>query len=214
MLYFYSGTDREKARGKMNAAAKKVSSKNRRIIKISDANSMGDLQAALRGPGMFGESRVVLLEGTLLNEEMRPIVLSSLLIMRAASEHFFIFEEKPDANAKKALEKVANESFHFDAPKQKERTTIFSLANALRRADKKALWIAYQKELAKGEAPEAIHGVLFWAVKDIFLKSRDGSKEKKRASALLANLAELPHEARRNNFNLEYALERFILSLP
>ena len=89
---------------------------------------------------------------------------------------------------------------------------MFALANALRRADKKALWVGYQRELAKGGAPEAILGVLFWAAKDMFIKSKEGTRESNRAKKLVAELAELPHEARRNGFDLEYALERFVLS--
>jgi hypothetical protein len=70
----------------------------------------------------------------------------------------------------------------------------------------------------RDEAPEAIHGVLFWGAKDMFLKSlpagrQDASAEHERAGTLVAELSELPHEARRRGFDLEYALERYILSV-
>lgn len=213
MLFAYFGSDRKKARAELNTAAQKAAKKNERIIRISDSNTVHDLRSALQGAGMFGEPRVVILDGTLSNEEMREIVLSSLPRMQKSDEVFFIFEEKLLADIKKALEKIADSSFHFVLPKRKERATIFALANALKRADKKALWVAYQRELLHGAASEALHGVLFWGAKDIFLKSREGSEELRRASKLVSELAELPHEARRNNFNLEYAIERFILSM-
>ena len=64
------------------------------------------------------------------------------------------------------------------------------------------------QEIAKGGAPEAIHGVLFWGAKDAFLKS--GGTDA-RIRQLVADLAALPHEARRRGEDMEYALERFIL---
>ena len=162
---------------------------------------------------MFGEKRIVVLDGTLLNEEMRPAIMASLRLMKESDEKFFIFEEKPDADTRCAIEKHAHKSFRFESPKKEKDNSIFALANALKKADKKTLWVAYQRQLAKGEAPEAMHGVLFWGAKDMFLKSREGGPERARASKLISELSELPHEARRNGLDLEYALERFILSV-
>ena len=125
---------------------------------------------------------------------------------------FFIFETSPDADTRRTIEKYSATKNRFDAPKKEKDNSVFALANALRRADKKALWVGYQRELAKGGAPEAILGVLFWAAKDMFIKSKEGTRESNRAKKLVAELAELPHEARRNGFDLEYALERFVLS--
>ena len=162
---------------------------------------------------MFGESRAIVLEGLSGNEEMFENMLASLEKMGKSEETFFIFEEKLNAETRKTIEKYAEKSERYDAPKQKERTSIFSLANALKRADKKALWVGYQRELMQGNAPEAIHGVLFWGVKQMILAARENSAERIRAAKLVAELAELPHEARRNNMPLEYALERFVLSI-
>ena len=212
MLQFFTGTDREKTRGEMSKAVESAA-RNERIVRITDANSVHDLETALRGAGMFGEKRIIVLESVFQNEEMRKIMLASLDHIRKSAEQFFIFEEKLDAETRKAIEKRAEKSERFDTTKGQKSNSIFALANAFRRADKKALWVGYQRELAHGEEAEAIHGVLFWGAKDMFLKSRDGSTERRRATKLVAELAELPHEARRNNFQLEYALERFILSV-
>ncbi|OGG69729.1 hypothetical protein A3F27_00890 [Candidatus Kaiserbacteria bacterium RIFCSPHIGHO2_12_FULL_53_13] len=213
MLYFYSGTDREKARAEMGKTIKRVSGKGVSVVRITDVNTAHDLRSALQGAGMFGESRAIVLEGLSGNEEMFENMLASLEKMGKSEETFFIFEEKLNAETRKTIEKYAEKSERYDAPKQKERTSIFSLANALKRADKKALWVGYQRELMQGNAPEAIHGVLFWGVKQMILAARENSAERIRAAKLVAELAELPHEARRNNMPLEYALERFVLSI-
>ena len=193
MLYFYSGTDREKVRAAMSAAAKKVS---KNIVRITDANAPADLTAAFGGGGMFGESRVVVLNGVLANEEMHTTLLDSLAHMRDSEEIFFILEEKPDAATRKQIEKYAEHSERYDKPSEKKSGDIFAIAGALRRADKKALWVNYQRQLADNAAPEAIHGVLFWAAKDMFMKS-SSKEQQNRAKNLIAQLAELPHEARR-----------------
>ncbi|MDO8562029.1 MAG: hypothetical protein Q7S05_04365 [bacterium] len=212
MLYFYTGTDTKKARGEMNKEIARIS-KGARVVRITDANSVADLHASLQGGGLFGERRVVIFDSVSQNEEMREVLFRSLNTIKESSEHFFIFEESPDAETRKLIEKHVEKKNKYDAPKKEKDNAIFALANAMRRADKKALWVGYQRELVKGGAPEAIHGVLFWGAKDMALKSKEGTAENQRARKLVAELAELPHEARRNGFDLEYALERFVLSV-
>ena len=212
MLYFFSGTDRQKARAAMQVQIERIAKSGADIVRISDANTVDDLKTSLMGGGMFGGARVVVLEGVLDNEEMREIFFEELVTIKASSDAFFLFQEKVDAATRRQIEKYAETSEKFDAPKKGEGgTTIFALANALRRADKKALWVGYQQELADDVAPEAIHGVLFWGAKDMLLKATNES-ERVRAKGLVARLTELPHEARRNGEDLEYALERFVLS--
>ncbi len=211
MLYLYTGTDRKKARTEMNASVKSAGKRGTRVVRISDANQPADLRTVLSSGSMFAEERIVVLDGVLANDEMRAELLTSLAAMRDSSEAFFVLEEKPDAATRKQVEKYAEDSKRYDAPAKKRGGDIFAMAHALKRADKKALWVNYQRQLAENAAPEAIHGVLFWAVKDMFMKS-GAAADQKRAKKLIAELAELPHEARRRGEELEYALERFVLS--
>ncbi|MBI2612972.1 hypothetical protein HYW59_04185 [Candidatus Kaiserbacteria bacterium] len=213
MLYVFSGTDREKARAEMNKALRQAQGK-REVIRITDANSLDDLNAALSGGGMFGGKRVVILDGVFANEEMRNVVLDALQRIKESEDIFFVLEEKPDADTRKKLEKHAETVKKYDLPagrQAREGGGIFALAYALKGGDKKRLWVEYQRALSRDEAPEAIHGVLFWGAKDAYLKSSGNARE--RAGRLVAELAELPHEARRRGFELEYALERYILSV-
>ena len=211
MIFFYSGTDVKKIREEMNKEITLVS-KDARIVRITDANTAADLSASLQGGGLFGEKRVIVFDDVSLNNEMCDAFLKSLNILQKSAEPFFIFESSPDADTRRAIEKHAEKKTRHDLPKKEKDNSVFALANAMKRGDKKALWVGYQRELVKGNAPEAIHGVLFWGAKDMLLKSKEGSAENRRARKLVAELAELPHEARRNYFDLEYALERFVLS--
>lgn len=213
MLYFYTGTDRQKAHAALDAAIQKVSKKSTRVVRITDVNTTADLFSSLQGAGMFADERIVVWDGVLANPDMTALALDALPVMKESAEHFFILEEKPDANTRHKVERFAEKSERFDAPAKKKDGDIFALGRGLGAGnDKKKLWIAYQRELAKGTAPEAIHGVLFWGAKDAFLRAKARSPEQRRGAELVACLAELPHEARRRGEELEYALERFVLS--
>ncbi|MDP3965323.1 MAG: hypothetical protein Q8Q13_00820, partial [bacterium] len=168
MLYLYTGTDTKKAREEMNKEVARVS-KGARVVRINDTNSTNDLYASLQGGGLFGEKHVFVIDSVSENEEMLAVLLQMLEGMKKSAESFFLFEEKLDAATRRTVEKYAEATRKFDAPKKKKDDSVFALAGALRRADKKALWAGYQRELIKGNAPEAIHGVLFWGAKDMAL---------------------------------------------
>ena len=207
MLHFYTGNDGENLRKALSASIAKTAIEP---VRISDAHSVHDLNAALAGGGLFDAGkRIVVLENTLQHPEMRDIVLARLAALKKSDDTFYIVETAPDAAAKKQVEKYAEATQKFELPKEKKQETIFALANALQAGKKKDLWVGYRREIAAGKSPENIHGVLFWAAKQHILRSpRDA-----RARRLVARLSELPHEARRSGADLEYALEHFVLSL-
>jgi len=210
MLYVFTGTDREKVREATEKERERVAKKID-VVRITDANTVADLQAALSGGGMFGGDRTVVLSDVCANEEMKTILLAELPRLKESEEVFFVLEGKLDAQTRKTLEKHAEKFERFDTKKEREGGEIFALAFALKKGDRKNLWVNYLRALARNEAPEAIHGVLFWGAKDMVLKARAGSAECARGAQLVAELAELPHEARRNGVELEYALESYIL---
>jgi hypothetical protein len=209
MFHFFSGSDRNKARSALNKAVEKTA-KHGDVLRITDAHSLADLQSALSGPGMFATERSVIFDSVLggENEAMRQVLIDALEHLRDTDEQFYILEAALDAATRKQVEKYAEKSEKFDAPKKEKDNSIFALSNALQKGDRKALWVGLMREFAKGAAPEAVHGLLFWGAKQMFLRGAD----RKRAENLIASLAELPHEARRRGEDLEYALERFALS--
>lgn len=213
MLYFLYGTDREKVRERRDALLGKLGAV--RIVRITDAHSLDDLRTTLQGPGMFDPpagGRAVVLDGTLsASDEAHALVIGALPVLSKAKETTIIVEGSLDAETRKMVEKHAETSEKFDAPKEAEEKTIFALANALQRGDKKGLWIGLMREYAKGAAPEAVHGLLFWGAKQMVLRARD-EKTLVRGTELVSRLAALPHEARRRGEDLSYALERFALS--
>ena len=209
MIHLFTGTDSEKVREALNAVIAK--SKKTEIVRITDAHTLPDLVAALQGGGMFGGERAVVLDNVFLNEEMTAMLMPLLPDLKKRTEFTMIYHSEPNSALRKTLEKYAEKSERYDIPKKEKKDNFFALANALQRGKKKDLWVLLHQELALGKAPEAIHGSLFWAAKQLVLKPRS-TNDATRGKTMVAELAELPHEARRNGFDLEYALEHFVLS--
>jgi len=207
MFYLFTGTDSEKVREKMGERIAEF--KNAEVIRITDAHTIADLETALQGSGMFGGTRVIVLDNICGNEEVEVLLRARLETISKNTETILIYENAPLAEMRKTLEKYAEKSERYDSPKKEKKDDFFLLVNALQQGKKKDLWVLLQREFALGKPPEAVHGSLFWAAKQMVLKS-SGRNEK--ARKLVADLAELPHEARRNGFDLEYALEHFVLS--
>jgi DNA polymerase III delta subunit len=214
MLYFFHGSDRDKARTALNTALD-TAVKQAELLRITDAHTTADLQASLQGPGMFGGARVVVFDGIVggANEEMREVLSRSLDMLRKSKEDFFLIEGALDAATRKQIEKYAEKSEKFEAAKKEKDNSIFALANALQKGDRKALWVGLMSEFSKGSAPEAVHGLLFWGAKQMLLRARDAATRTK-GEIMVSELAALPHEARRRGEELEYALERFVLAKP
>lgn len=207
MLYLYIGTDTERRARSLQSA---LAQAKRETLRVTDAHAADDVEAALGGGGMFTGLRSVVLDGVCGNEEMRPVVLARLQQMRDSHDTFYIVESALDAATRKQIEKYAEKSEKFDSAKAAKKETIFALANALQSGKKKDLWVGLQHEYAAGKAPEAVHGVLFWAAKQLLLRKPSDM----RSQNLVAALAELPHRARREGVELEYALELFALAVP
>ncbi|MEY4747275.1 MAG: hypothetical protein RLZZ416_324 [Candidatus Parcubacteria bacterium] len=211
MLHLYIGSDRARARESMSVDLKK-NAPRASVVRISDANMPADLAAALSGGGLFGGETAVVLDGIISNAEMADMFFDALERVSNAKEHFFMFEEKLDAPTRKRIEAKADDVQKFEAPRKKEGDDFFKIAHALLDESKKTRWVALQRALEGGKPSEAVHGILFWRAKDIFMKARD-EKTRKRGAKLIALLAELPHASRRRGEELEYALERFLLSV-
>lgn len=211
MLYLFTGSDREKIRAAASVLTARVAGDTGDILRVTDAHALEDIRAALQSGGMFasGSARAVVLDSVVSggSGEARLLVEDALAAMAEAADTFILIEGVLDAATRKQLEKHAAKSERFDLPKVAEDKTIFALANALQRGDRRALWVGLMREYAKGSAPEAVHGLLFWGAKQLCLR-----EDSPRSRSLVSTLALLPHEARRRGEDMSYALERFVLS--
>ena len=209
MLYAILGNDRMNVRKTLEKVLKKEGD----TVRLSDANTSADLKTVAQGAGLFGDTKQVVLENVSANKELYEDFLELLEVFAQSEDSFFVCEEKPNTELKRALQTHAVSVDTFALPAKEKDTSVFAISSALKRGDKKTLWVSYRSEVMNGKAPGAILGVLFWGARDMVLKSRDGTSEHAKARKYVASLAELPHEARRRGVELEYALERFVLSM-
>ena len=78
------------------------------------------------------------------------------------------------------------------------------------------MWLSLQKTMVQKPDPYVylgIHGQLFWKAKQMLLERRFGKRGESEVRNMVAQLAELPHAARRKGIELEYALEKFALGV-
>ena len=147
------------------------------------------------------------------------------------SPHTFVFiENSINAEVLKKLKKHAEKIEQYKLLQKKEVFNIFQLSDALGLRDKKTLWVQFSKAIDAGKSGEEIAGTLFWQLKTMALLAKGESKSlnpyvASKAKQFLKNYQEEEiekmsydlilryHEAHRGRYDLETALERFVLAI-
>lgn len=214
MLYVYYGTDEKASRAKLRRAMEALQKRvpYAHILRVTDESEIS-MKDILESQGLFHPKQVIFFDGALSNKAIRDDVFKYIKEIKKSEHIFFVHEEKLLAAHEKKLKQYAEKLEKSD---QKEvgskKENAFALANALGGGKRSEVWVEYRKALLKGAVPEALHGMLFWKVKDMLLKGRCGERESE-YKKMLGVLAEMPHKTRRDGVELEYALEEFILNL-
>jgi len=240
MFYFFHGSDsekaRERARGVLSAMKKKRP--NAEYFRITpEVWNSATFEEFVSGQGLFEQKCIVFADGLLENTEAKEWILSHLGEIGPSENAFVFLERKIDAVSVKRFEKHAQEMKLFEEPKPKvpfgKEFSVFGLADALGNRDKKRLWILLSEALMRGEAPEAINGMLFWQVKSmlvaadaptasaaglspfVFTKSKRYAKlyTFDELRGISRTLLSMYHDAHRGLRDFPSALERFALSL-
>src|ERR1035437_9971633 len=99
--------------------------------------------------------------------------------MQEAEHWFLILDGKVDSVTTKKIEKFSYKSQEFEKTEsKKESPIIFTITDKLLARNKKQLWACFTDLLGWGIPAEEIHGVLFWAVKNMIIVARvDSQKE-------------------------------------
>ena len=210
MLHVYYGTDSKRARLACRAAlAKDIQGGRTELSMTPETYDELALLNALETADMFGVGYALVLDGLLSDPKTSDAVREKLQLLVESETPVYVIEGALDAATKKLLEKAGGEHYLHDAPKAASERPDFSLAHAFGSKKRAEAWVAYQRALLKGDAPEMIHGMLFWKAKQMAGGTRERSAPE--ARQLLSDLAVLPADARQEGVELEYALERFIL---
>ncbi len=181
MFYVIFGTDTKKSRAKLKgllALAKKKRPEAELFRLTSENFSAGTLEELLVSWGLFEEKYTTVLDMVFENKEYKSDVLSRAKEMAESSQIFLILEGALDAEAKKKLEKYAEKmEEHTLVKEEKKDNEIFKLTDYIAARRGRDAWKLYTKLLSIGTAPEEIHGLVFWQIKNILLSYKGGQKE-------------------------------------
>lgn len=238
MLYFFYGSDTDKAREKANALIENLRKKkpDAEVFRLDAERANGvQFDELIHGQGLFNRSYIVYLASLFENEEAKAIFTDKLAEIAQSPNIFISVERKADKKTLLSVADAAEKVQLFEKKEDKKKTdfNIFSLTDAFGRRDKKNLWVLLQKAVASGAVPEEIHGILFWQLKSmllasearsageagvapfVFTKSRNFLKNYsvEELKELSSALVSLYHDSHRGIHDFEIALERFVLTL-
>ncbi len=179
MLYFIYGKDTQKSRKKLHELldwAKKKRPESE-FFKLTTENwSESQFDELISSQGLFDQKYTVVLDTLFENKEAKSYVLNRIEDLASSEQLFFILDRDVDAASLKKIEKYAKQVQEFaKVESKKSEFNIFGITDGLLQRDKKKLWISYLDSIKKGSAPEEIHGIFFWQVKNMILSSRAGS---------------------------------------
>jgi len=237
MLYVIHGTDVSKARSALHKMVDALVAKkpDAAVVPVEGITEFGaeELEGYIAGQGLFEKNFIVVFDHILKSEEATEQIQALLPAIAESSNVFLILEEKISAPVLNNLQKQAAKVVSFEKPEEKQTFNIFSLADALGKRDRKALWVTYQKAKLAGLPDEQMHGTLLWQVRSMLLAraSRDAKEaglapfvfskssryEKNypglELPKLSADLVAVLHDARRGIAEFDIGFEKLLLSI-
>ena len=237
MIYFLYGKDTTKSRKKLHELldwAKKKRPESE-LFKLNTENwSEGQFDELISSQGLFDQKYTVVLDTLFENKEAKSYVLSRIEDLSTSEQLFFILERDVDATSLKKIEKYAKQVQEFAKVESKKSDfNIFGITDGLLQRDKKKLWVSYLDSIKKGSAPEEIHGIFFWQVKNMILSSRaensgdtglspfvyknalTGARKYKTEELIKFSneLVEMTHRVRDGKGDMNIMLEKWVLNL-
>ncbi len=238
MIYFYYGTDYQKAgkKAKVTVDALLAKKPDAALVKINDEEiSEQKILELLGSQGLFENKYIIFLQRSFENKENKEIILKNIKEI-GKSENIFIFAEgKMDKASLGKIEKNAAKVEEFAKPEKilnkkeqlalkGEKVDFFEFTDAFGKRDKRGLWVLYQDALKEQVPSEEIHGMFFWEMKSAaeagmspypFQKAKESLRNFKdgEIEKFLGELVFMYHEAHRGNIDFPIALEKFILNL-
>ncbi len=237
MFYFLHGTDTHKARTKLHELLDLAKKKrpDAELFKITTENwSDGQFEELLVSQGLFEQKYTVVFDNVFDYKECKQYIIDRLQELHDSEQIFLLLESRVDASTLKKIEAMAKQVQEFTKPENKKSSpAIFGITDKLLQKDKKGLWISYVDLIRSGIAPEEIHGVLFWQIKNMILTTRAQSQtdtglspfvyknaltgarnfKDDELSTMSSQLIEMTHRVRQGDGELEVMLEKFLLML-
>lgn len=235
MLYVIYGKDFIRSRKKLHELldfAKKKRPEAELFRLTSENFEEGRLEELLSSQGLFDQKYTVVLDSLFEKKEIKEFVLGKLDEISESEQLFFMIEGAVDSASLKKIEKCAKQVQEFQPKEEKKNEhNIFSVANGLVEKDRKKLWISFLDSMKKGSAPEELHGIFFWQVKNMILASRAKSQSETGLSPfaytnalrgsrnyktedlmkMSNDLVEMTHKVRSGKGSMDIMLEKWVL---
>lgn len=217
MIYFLHGTDIDKARAKAHEMIEALLKKkpDASFFKMNNENwNPAQLEEYAGGQGLFSNKYIVFLDRICEDKKIKDEFLDFIKVISESENIFILLEGKLDKATITKIEKKAEKTQEFALPKEdkKEEYNAFALANAVGNRDRKNAWVLYRQAIDRGDAPEALHGMIFWKVKQM-MTSYSNSYSKEELYSLADRLISVYHDSRRGVHELETGVEAFILTI-
>jgi len=215
MLYIFAGSDTQKVREKALAwvAASRKKAPNALYVHLEEgAISENQIEDIIQTQGLFYQKMLVVLDDPLGTEEGREVIEKYTQAI-VDSNNVIAFIMPKLLIKDKGIVAKATKVFEYDkVAKGEERGFNASLVNALAAKNARALWQEITLTLRKGDAPEAVHGLLAWKARDMLAKG-SSKWSRKELRELSRTLLTLVTDSRKESGNTEASLELFALSL-
>ncbi len=237
MLYLIYGKDTINSRKKLHELLNFTKKKRpeAEVFRITTENwSEAQLEELLTSQGLFDLKYTVIMDNLFEKKEIKEFVLHKLSEISESEQLFFMIEGGIDATSLKKIEKCAKQVQKFDL-KEEEKSdhSIFSITSGLIEKDRKKLWIDYLDCVTRGVAPEEIHGIFFWQIKNMILVSKSKSQSetglapfpynkalsgtkkysKDELVRMSGDLLEMTHRVRSGRGEMNTILEKWILEI-
>lgn len=237
MLKIFYGPDTFASRAKLGKVLDLLSRDEVTIVRFDEysADAARILELAY-AQDLFGGNTVVVLDSVLEHEKEEGPLLESLSELQKSPTIFLLLAGDVLAKTKKLFQSSGGEVVQSlqKEEKKKEEFSIFALADAFARRDKKSAWVLFTRARMKELGPQEICGTLMWQMRMILLaetcasaaeagvsdfpfrKAKSFAKHFPRAETerMLETLIGLYHfDPKVNRTDLSVALERLILSL-
>ena len=232
MLLVFFGNDTITVRQKAFAAAEKAAGRSGTALTVSgDEYEEGRITELAGETSLFGDTAIYVIDTPSTDEQFSEEVTSLLPDMAASSHTFIIIEAKLLAAQKKQFEKHAGVCEEHSVKATRD-FNAFTITDALLRKDKKTMWLLLHEARRAGARDEETIGILWWQLKTLRLAALTNSAAEaglkeypyRKAKGALKNfssdelerlstdLLTIQHESRRSRFDLDLALEHWLLT--
>lgn len=215
MLVVILGADAKERKLKMrDLLAKEVGKSDMHFALFDSLPDRSELLTLVhQSTGFFGERTVVVLRNIIVPfVERDEAVVADL----AKAGSVIVFLEEGTTKATLAPFKDAGATI-VELPKiEKEKKAFyapFAICDTFAAKDKFGTWVILSELFQKDESPEAIVGILFSRIRTMLRDKRYGTYSRDELLALSSSLTFLLPNARKEGYESDLALERWVLAL-